>query len=209
MCFVDAVSTAQGSSQPNQALAQQQITREAGQQQLPQQTQQQQQHSGGNRRDQRDNERHNEVKQQRDAGHADSFQRQVPTANSLQATDKYVGQQGQRSPACTTSDDTSHLSQFQSGSGIQTLASKTKSNQQTASRNMHEHTQADVGFRPQHGRGGVNRAPPGLQQGVNSHWGHSDRATPEGATGQQQDSIGTSPKPAPGLTVGPNSSVAR
>ena len=140
------------------------------------------------------------MKQWRDGGDADSFHRQVPTASSQQATDKYVGQQGQRAPAritsvdtghlsqsqgdsgkphrgnkqrgqqgqCaparTTSDDTGHLSQLQSGNGN---ATPDNSTHQTASRNMHDHTQASDGFRPQHGTGGVNRAPPGLQRGVN------------------------------------------
>ncbi|KAL0043377.1 hypothetical protein WJX79_003113 [Trebouxia sp. C0005] len=76
--------------------------------------------------------------------------------------------------------------------------------------------QAAVGFRPQHGPGGVNRAPPGLQQGVNNHWWRSDDRTPglppglqHGATGQQQGSVGASPKLPPGLPVGTSSTAAR
>ena len=82
-CFVAAVSLARGSSQPNQAQAhEQEHTEDARQlsQQLPQRQQQQQRQSGGNRWN-RTNERQNEVKQQRDGGHADGFHRQVPTAN--------------------------------------------------------------------------------------------------------------------------------
>ncbi|KAL0045663.1 hypothetical protein WJX82_001000 [Trebouxia sp. C0006] len=245
----DAVNTAQGSSQPNQAVSHQQAHTEEARQ-LPQQLQpqQQQRHSGGNRENRR-NERHNEVNQQGDDGHADSFHRQVPTANSQQATDRYMRQQSQRAPACITSDDTGHLSQsqgdsgkphrgnkqsgqqgqhppartmsddashwsqLQSGSGVETLASKTNSNQQTSSRHIHDQTQADVGFRPQYGRGGVNRATPGLQQGVNNHWQCSKRVTHKlppglqrGTTGQQQGGAGASPELPPGL---PGGSAAR
>ena len=249
LCFVDAVNTAQGSSQPNQAVSHQQAHTEEARQ-LPQQLQpqQQQRHSGGNRENRR-NERHNEVNQQGHDGHADSFHRQVPTANSQQATDRYMRQQSQRAPACITSDDTGHLSQsqgdsgkphrgnkqsgqqgqhppartmsddashwsqLQSGSGVETLASKTNSNQQTSSRHIHDQTQADVGFRPQYGRGGVNRATPGLQQGVNNHWQCSNRVTHKlppglqrGTTGQQQGGAGASPELPPGL---PGGSAAR
>ena len=250
-CFVGAVSTAQGSTQPNQAQAHEQAhTEEARQlsQQLPLQSRQQQRHIGGNRGN-RHNKRHNAVEQQRNGGHADGFHRQVPTANEHEATDKYVGQQDQHAPARITSDDTGHLSQsqgdsgkphtsnkqsgqqgqhppartmsddtsrwsqFQSGSGVETLASKTKGNQQTSSRHIHDQPQADVGFRPQYGRGGVNRAPPGLQQGVNNHWKCSNRVTHKlppglqrGTTGQQQGSAGASPELPPGL---PGGSAAR
>ncbi|DBA80367.1 TPA: hypothetical protein ACH3X2_007312 [Trebouxia sp. C0005] len=96
------------------------------------------------------------------------------------------------------------------------LANKNMNAQQTASSNMQHHMQAAVGFRPQHGPGGVNRAPPGLQQGVNNHWWRSDDRTPglppglqHGATGQQQGSVGASPKLPPGLPVGTSSTAAR
>ncbi|DBA73513.1 TPA: hypothetical protein ACH3X1_011539 [Trebouxia sp. C0004] len=95
------------------------------------------------------------------------------------------------------------------------LANKDMSAQQTASSNTQDHMQAAVGFRPQYGRGGVNRAPPGLQQGVN-HWQRSNRVTlglpprpRQGATGQQQGSVGGSLGLTPGLPVGANSSISR
>jgi len=95
------------------------------------------------------------------------------------------------------------------------LANKNLSVHQTASSNTQDHMQAAVGFRPQYGRGRVDRAPPGLQQGV-SHWRRSDRVTPElppglqhGATGQQQGSAGAGPKLPPGLQSGAGSSTAR
>ena len=115
-------------------------------------------------------------------GHADSLQT-VHIGNVQCAPYQYMGQQGQRAPARITSDDIGDFRQFQSGSG--TLVS-TKSNQQTSSSNMHDQTQADVGFRPQYGRGGVTRA-----------------------TGPQQGSVGASPKLPWGLPVGANSSAAR
>ncbi|DBA80406.1 TPA: hypothetical protein ACH3X2_007345 [Trebouxia sp. C0005] len=93
---------------------------------------------------------------------------------------------------------------------------KNMSAQQTASSNMQHHMQAAVGFRPQYGPGGVNRAPPGLQQGSNKHWWRSDMGSlrlPPGlrhqASGQQQGSVGASPKLPPGLPVGTNSPAAR
>ena len=96
------------------------------------------------------------------------------------------------------------------------LANKNMNAQQTASSNMQPDKQAAVGFTPQCGRGGVIRAPPGLQQGVNNHWWGSDRGPSglpqrlrQGATGQQQDSVGASPKLPPGLPVGTDSPAAR
>ncbi|DBA80407.1 TPA: hypothetical protein ACH3X2_007346 [Trebouxia sp. C0005] len=95
------------------------------------------------------------------------------------------------------------------------LANKNMNAQQTASSNMQHDKQAAVGFRPQCGQGGVIRAPPGLQQGVNNHWWGSDRGPPglppglrHGATGQQQDSVGASPKLPPGLSEGTDSPAA-
>ncbi|KAL0043580.1 hypothetical protein WJX79_009050 [Trebouxia sp. C0005] len=68
---------------------------------------------------------------------------------------------------------------------------------------------------PNQALGGVIRAPPGLQQGVNNHWWGSDRGPPglppglrHGATGQQQDSVGASPKLPPGLSEGTDSPAA-
>ena len=184
-------------------------------QQLPPQPQRQQQQSGRNRRD-RNNERHNEAKQQCDGGHADSFHRQVPTTSSQGATDKHMGQQGQHAPARTTSDDAGHLSQLQGGNGIKISANKHTSTQQTASSNIPNHTQAAAGFISQHGRGRVSRAPPGLQQGVNNHWRRSDRVISglppglqHGTTGQENGSVGASPKLPLGLPAGANSRTAR
>ncbi len=96
------------------------------------------------------------------------------------------------------------------------LASKNMSAQQPASSNTQDQMQAADGFGQQHGRGGVNRAPPGLQQGVNIHRRRSNGVAPglppglwHRATGQQQGSVGARPKLPPGLPVGANSSAAR
>ena len=80
-------------------------------------------------------------------------------------------------------------------------ASKTMSAHQPALSITQAHTQTVDGFSPQHGRGGVNRAPPGLQQGVNIRWWRSIRVIPglppglrHGVTDQQQGSVRASPK---------------
>ncbi len=96
------------------------------------------------------------------------------------------------------------------------LANKHMRAQQGPSSRMQDHMHAAAGFRPQHGRGRVSRAPPRLQQGVDNHRQRSNGVTlelPPGlrhrVTGQQRGSVGASPKLSPGLPVGTNSSIIR